>query len=49
MVLVNERQAYALGHPLDAASGSLEALATLRADTPLAGGNLLRSILAVDR
>jgi len=46
---VNERQAYALAHPLNAASGSLEALAALRADTPLAGGNLLRSILAVDR
>jgi len=46
---VNERQAYALEHPLNAASGSLEALAALRADIPLAGGNLLRSILAVDR
>ena len=46
---VDERQAYALAHPLNAASGSLDALAALRADTPLAGGNLLRSILAVDR
>lgn len=46
---MNERQVYALAHPLNAASGSLEALAALRADIPLAGGNLLRSILAVDR
>jgi hypothetical protein len=37
---VNERQAYALEHPLDVASGRIDALA---------GGNLLRSILAVDR
>ena len=46
---MNERQAYALEHPLDVASGRIDALAALRADTPLAGGNLLRSILAVDR
>ena len=45
---VDERQAYALAHPLNRALGP-EALAALRADTPLAGGNLLRSILAVDR
>ena len=49
---VDERQRYALEHPLNEATedvNALAALTALRVDTPLPGGNLLRSVLAVDR
>jgi hypothetical protein len=43
------RQAYALAHPMNRADIGLDELGKLKADDPLPGGNLLRSILAVDR
>jgi len=49
---VDERRRYALEHPLNEATedvNALAALTALRVDTPLPGGNLLRSVLAVDR
>jgi hypothetical protein len=45
----NARQALALARPLDRADLGAGPLEALTQDTPLPGGNLLRSILAIDR
>lgn len=44
-----DRQAHALAHPLGRADLHLSALAALKADERQPDGNLLRSILAIDR
>ncbi|HEY2766256.1 MAG TPA: hypothetical protein VGJ13_19925 [Pseudonocardiaceae bacterium] len=46
---MNRRQEYALAHPLTRADLGLDALAPFTAVDVMPSGNLLRSILAVDR
>lgn len=46
---MNERQSSALAHPLNRADMDRAVLALLREVAPLRDGNLLCSILAVDR
>ena len=46
---MNERQRYALGHPLERADGDPRTLARYRGERRHATGLLLRTILAVDR
>jgi hypothetical protein len=46
---MNERQAWALAHPLNRADIDQEQIAILTHDRVMRDGNILRVILAVDR
>jgi len=46
---MDQRQAYALAHPLDRADLGVAVLAQYVLDERQVSGNILRSILAVDR